>query len=183
MWTEAELKELKRQEQEQWRDMGKAARGEAKAIKAAKTAELRDWKAAAKAERAALRTEERGWKAIERAERFAAKQRWEDEQAAALATKNAAKAAKQYQRELDALNRRAAKDRWQDAPVNGWKGGWQDDAPASWKTKGWQNDAYYYSEPEPAGCWLMLFSVPGFAALALLVLLALFLLAQVATNR
>ena len=67
---------------------------------------------------------------------------------------------------------------------NGWKGSWTQDAAKAkgWRNDAWQDDGYYYREPEPRGCWLLLFSSGGFAAFALLVLVVLFLAAQVVVS-
>ena len=177
MFGEDDIKRLKRQE---WDTFGQVGKDDAKAIKA-------DERANARAERAWEKTQERGWKAIERAERYNARERWKQEQADYYAqqttvkqARKEAKAAKAAAREWEEVSwkkRRPAKESWQEPPAKGW-----DVYPDDAKRK-WTDDASYYDEPAPAGCWLVAFSVPGFAAFTLLVLVALFLLAQVAANR
>ena len=184
MFSEDDIKRLKRQE---WESFGPVGKDDAQAIKAAKAAEralLKSERAAAKAERDALKAQQRGWQAIERAERHDAGERWKKQQADHWTTAKKAKATAEWTAPAP-----AKKKRWQDdsdgAPAKGCKNppapGW-DDYPADAKRK-WTDDASYYGEPAPAGCWLALFSVPGFATIGLLVLVALFLLAQVAANR
>ena len=188
MFGEDDIKRLKRQE---WEAFGQVGKDDAKAIKAAKA----DERANARAERAWEKTQERGWKAIERAERYNARERWKQEQADYYAqqttvkqARKEAKAAKAAAREWEEVSwkkRRPAKESWQEPPAKGWKNspapGW--DAYPDDAKRRWVSDEDYYGEPAPAGCWLVAFSVPGFAAFTLLVLVALFLLAQVAANR
>ena len=174
MFGEDDIKRLKRQE---WEAFGQVGKDDAKAIKAAKA----DERANARAERAWEKTQERGWKAIERAERWEARKRWDDTVAAANAAKKT-KATADWTTPAPAKKKRWQQDDvYQDAPAKGWR-----NAPApTWDVypddakRKWTDDASYYGEPAPAGCWLVAFSVPSFVAFGLLVLLVLYVLAQI----
>lgn len=157
MWTEDDIKRLKQQEQDMLRQVGKAPRDEAKAIKAAKAAE----KTPAKMNRAALKANERAARYQASAERRDALKEWD----ARVANANAARKA-----EKDAV-KAAKKQRWQGQPDT-----WQD-APAKGK---WQREPVYYVDDyqQRRGCGCFSF---GFSAAGVLLLLILLLLAQLAS--
>ena len=165
MWTENDIKRLKQQEQDMLRQVGKAPRDEAKAIKAAKAAE----KTPATMSRAALKANERAARYQASAERRDALKEWDarvaNADAARKAEKDAAKAAKKQRWQGQPDTWHATKDTWQDTPA---KGKWQ------------REPAYYadeYQERRGCGC----FSGLGFSAAGVLLLLILLLLAQLAS--
>jgi len=166
MWTEDDIKRLKQQEQDMLRQVGKAPRDEAKAIKAAKAAERAA--PAAKVNRATLKAEERAWRAMAKAEQRDAWQEWEQQKASTRAAKKAARAV-----EFDELDKGWKKTSRREA-----KGDWPD-TPATWKKN--HAPSFAGDEYEPRGCGC--FSGLWFGAAGLLVLLALFVLAQAVANR
>ena len=162
MWTEDDIKRLKQQEQAMLRQVGKAPRDEAKAIKAAKAAE----KTPATMSRAALKANERAARYQASAERRDALKEWDarvaNAGAARKAEKDAAKAAKKQRWQGQPDTWQATKDTWQDAPA---KGKWQ------------REPVYYadeYQERRGGGCF-------SFAAAGVLLLVILLLLAQFAS--
>ena len=137
MWTEDDIKRLKQQEQDMLRQVGKAPRDEAKAIKAAKAAERAA--PAAKVNRATLKAEERAWRAMAKAEQRDAWQEWEQQKASTRAAKNAARAV-----EFDDLDKGWKKTSRREA-----KGDWPD-TPATWKKN--HAPSFAGDEYEPRGC-------------------------------
>mgnify|MGYP000851727929 FL=1 len=164
MWTEDDIKRLKQQEQDMLRQVGKAPRDEAKAIKAAKAAE----KTPAKMNRAALKANERAARYQASTERRDALKEWDarvaNANAARKAEKDAVKAAKKQRWQGQPDTWQATKDTWQDAPAKG----------------KWQREPVYYVDDyqQRRGCGCFSF---GFSAAGVLLLLILLLLAQLAS--
>ena len=168
MWTEDDIKRLKQQEQDMLRQVGKAPRDEAKAIKAAKAAERAA--PAAKVNRATLKAEERAWRAVAKAEQRDAWREWEQQKASTRAAKKAARAVAFAEPDegWKKNRKREAKDDWLDTKATG-----KETAPSYGIYAG---DEY---EPRGGGC----FSHLWFGAAGLVVLLLLFALAQAMANR